>query len=91
MMNKKEIRLTGRLHFNSQNGRWGIINSDDLWGYDGLHCGELIEWYNSNTEVWVEDRIEGIYPCDSPQCWYLAISGLNGLDMNSLKVRLRYY
>lgn len=38
-MDKKEIRLT-ELHFNSQNGRWGIITSDDLWGYEGLHCGE---------------------------------------------------
>jgi hypothetical protein len=84
------IKLTGRLYFNYQNGRWGIANSDDLWSYDDLHCGELLEWFNSQTGEWFEDRIEGIYPGDKPQYWYLSISGLNGHDLNGLKVRIMY-
>jgi hypothetical protein len=89
-MNTKIINLTGRLYFNHQNGRWGIVNSDDLWGHDGLHCGELIEWYNSQSGEWLEDCIEGIYAGDKPQYWYLSISGLKGHDLNGLKVRIMY-
>jgi hypothetical protein len=89
-MDKKSIRLTGRLYFNNQNGRCGILNSDDLWSYEGLHCGELIEWYNSETGIWVDDRFEGTYPGDKPQCWYLAASGLKGMDLDNLQVPMRY-
>lgn len=89
-MNKNAIKLTGRLYFNHQNGRWGIVNSDDLWSYEGLHCGEPIEWYNSENDEWIVDPIEGTYPGNNPQCWYFATSGLKGIALKNLKVRMRY-
>lgn len=47
--------IQGRLGYNSENGRYGIL-SMDLWEDDGLHCGECFEVLIDGE--WVEDRIE---------------------------------
>ena len=78
--------IEGRLGFNSQNGRYGILISD-LWENDGLHCGECLEWYNSETGEWVSDRIEGIYPADNPDNWYLVEGKIKGKDLEYTRVR----
>ena len=40
--------ITGRLGYNSENGRYGLLVSD-LWEYEGFRCGE-------NLQVMVEDK-----------------------------------
>ena len=34
--------ITGRLGYNSQNDRYGLLVSD-LWEHNGFHCGERLE------------------------------------------------
>lgn len=77
----------GRLGFNPENGRYGVL-SDDLWTDTGLHCGECLEWYDNDKREWIPDRMEGIYPADNRDNWYLAISGIKGRDLEYLQVRL---
>lgn len=38
--------ITGRLGYNSENGRYGLLVSD-LWEHEGFHCGEMkkIMWH----------------------------------------------
>ncbi len=78
----------GRLGFNSKTGRYGVLVSD-LWENAGLNSGERIEWYDSNQEKWVADRIESIYPANNPDNWYLVESGIKGKNLEYLQVRLK--
>lgn len=34
--------ITGRLGYNSSNGRYGLLVSD-LWEHKGFHCGDVLE------------------------------------------------
>ena len=45
----------GRLGYNSNNGRYGILSSD-LWIDTGLHCGECLQILMDGK--WVETRME---------------------------------
>lgn len=36
------IMMVGRLGYNSENGRYGLLVSD-LWEDTGFHCGECLE------------------------------------------------
>lgn len=38
-MANKENKIEGRLGYNSENGRYGLLVSD-LWEHTGFHCGE---------------------------------------------------
>lgn len=82
-MNEK---ITGKLGFNSRNGRYGLL-VDDLWEIEGLHCGQCLEWYDYEKGEWIEDRIEGEYPANTPSAWYLDISKLQGRELEGLRVR----
>lgn len=56
MQNKKQNSyIQGRLGYNSQNDRYGLL-SGDLWENNGFHCGECFEVLIDNT--WVDTRIE---------------------------------
>lgn len=41
-MANKEKKIEGRLGYNSENGRYGLLVSD-LWEHTGFHCGECLE------------------------------------------------
>lgn len=73
--------IQGRLGYNSDNGRYGIL-SMDLWEDDGLHCGECFEVLIDGE--WKADRIE--YSHDTEE-WYLVYSKLRGSDLEYLPVR----
>ena len=45
----------GRLGYNSNNKRYGLLSSD-LWIDTGFHCGETLEILID--EVWVPSRME---------------------------------
>lgn len=71
---------TGRLGYNFENDRYGILKSD-LWTHEGLHCGEGLEIFIN--EEWKADRIEMKFG----GTWYLVESGIQGDDLEGLKVR----
>ena len=73
--------VKGRLGYNQQNDRYGIL-SMDLWENDGLHCGETLE-VKINDE-WKADRIEYSH---KNQEWYLVHSKIKGDDLEYLQVR----
>ena len=56
--------VKGRLGFNENNGRYGLLVSD-LWEVDGLHCGDLLDVLIDDK--WITTRIE----MTSDQQWYL--------------------
>lgn len=41
-MANQEKKIEGRLGYNSENGRYGLLVSD-LWEHVGFHCGECLE------------------------------------------------
>lgn len=75
-MNKK----TGKLSYNYENERYGILDRMDLWLDSGLHCGECFEVFINGE--WVADRIEL-----SKGEWYLVYSKLCGDELEGIKVR----
>lgn len=69
----------GRLGYNPSNQRYGILVSD-LWENDGLHCGEVLEFFINGK--WVIDRIEF-----SNDDWYLVYNQLKGNELEYLQVK----
>lgn len=57
--------MVGRLGYNSENGRYGLLVSD-LWEDTGFHCGEYLEVMVDDK--WVATRME----MSVRQEWYLA-------------------
>ena len=56
----------GRLGYNSNNGRYGLLSSD-LWIDTGFHCGEGLEVLVDDQ--WVKTRME----MNPAREWYLYI------------------
>ncbi len=54
----------GRLGYNSNNGRYGLLSSD-LWIDTGFHCGECLEVLIDDQ--WVKTRME----MNPAREWYL--------------------
>lgn len=63
-MANKEKKIEGRLGYNSENGRYGLLVSD-LWEHTGFHCGECLEV--KVDDKWVKTRME----MDIDRNWYL--------------------
>ena len=70
----------GRLGYNSNNGRYGILSSD-LWIDTGLHCGECLQILMDGK--WVETRME----MDAARNWYLVGTPYRG-DLEYIRVRI---
>lgn len=71
----------GKLSYNYENDRYGIINSSDLWANEGLHCGE--SFHVLVDDKWMVDRIE----MDRSGTWYLVNSKLEGNKLEGLKIK----
>lgn len=56
--------MVGRLGYNRENGRYGLLVSD-LWEDTGFHCGECLEVMVD--EKWVKTRME----MSAERKWYL--------------------
>lgn len=61
-----QYRIPGRLGYNTQNNRYGLLNSD-LWEHDGFHCGECLDIWDEENEKWVSTRMEMNFDNE----WYL--------------------
>ena len=70
-MADKEKKIEGRLGYNSQNGRYGLLVSD-LWEHAGFHCGECLEV--KVDDKWVKTRME----MDINRKWYLVDTPYSG-------------
>jgi hypothetical protein len=72
--------IIGRLGYNSENKRYGLLVSD-LWEHSGFHCGEGLEVMVDGN--WVRTRMEmGI-----DRMWYLVGTPYYG-DLEYVRARL---
>lgn len=78
-MTNKEKKIEGRLGYNSENGRYGLLVSD-LWEHTGFHCGECLEV--KVDDKWVKTRME----MDIARNWYLVDTPYTG-DANCMYMR----
>lgn len=76
--------MTGILGYNTQNDRFGLLVMD-LWEIDGFHCGDTLKVWNSDTEEWIDDRIE--FNGERKE-WYLVFSRLSDDELEGLKVKI---
>jgi hypothetical protein len=70
--NEQLIYVQGRLGYNCQNDRYGLL-CGDLWENDGFHCGECFEVLVDDT--WVNTRIEMSFENQ----WYLVDTPYYGI------------
>ena len=81
----KKVWIEGRLGYNSQNDRYGLLVSD-LWEDSGFHCGECLqvqsdgEWVDTSMEMdWSTGR--GV--------WYLTGTDIRGEDLEYTRARIQ--
>ena len=79
-MANKEKKIEGRLGYNSENGRYGLLVSD-LWEHIGFHCGECLEV--KVDDKWVKTRME----MDIDRNWYLVDTPYTG-DLEYVRARI---
>ena len=79
-MANKEKKIEGRLGYNSENGRYGLLISD-LWEHTGFHCGEGLEV--KVDDKWVKTRME----MDIDHNWYLVDTPYTG-DLEYVRARI---
>ena len=79
-MANKEKKIEGRLGYNSENGRYGLLVSD-LWEHTGFHCGECLEV--KVDDKWVKTRME----MDIARNWYLVDTPYTG-DLEYVGARI---
>ena len=79
-MANKENKIDGRLGYNSENGRYGLLISD-LWEHTGFHCGECLEV--KVDDKWVKTRME----MDIDRNWYLVDTPYTG-DLEYVRARI---
>ncbi len=72
--------IMGRLGYNSQNNRYGLLVGD-LWEHEGFHCGETLE-VMVNDE-WVQTRMEMSFE----RRWYLVGTPYKG-DLEYIRARI---
>mgnify|MGYP003466818164 FL=1 len=70
----------GRLGYNSNNGRYGLLSSD-LWIDTGFHCGEGLEVLVDDQ--WVTTRME----MTLARAWYLVGTSYCG-DLEYVRARI---
>lgn len=78
------MTIEGRMGYNSENERYGLLIAD-LWKIDGFHCGTELEYWNSDKEEWIPTRIEMAWP---EKEYYLVDTGLQGEALEGLKIRI---
>lgn len=74
--------IEGRLGYNSQNDRYGLLVSD-LWEYDGFHCGECLQVRIDGE--WVDTRME----MTSDRQWYLTGTDIRGEEIEYTRARIQ--
>lgn len=76
--------ICGRLGYNSDNDRYGLLVSD-LWENDGFHCGDCLEVKQDGE--WVETTMEMLWE-ESGGKWYLVGTKFVG-DLEYIRARIK--
>ncbi len=76
--------IEGRLGYNSENDRYGLLVSD-LWENPGFHCGECFEVMVDGK--WIPTRIEKTWDEHGGE-WYLVDTPYKG-DLEYIRARIR--
>lgn len=69
----------GKLFYNTDNQRYGLINDNGDWLLDDFHCGDTLEILIDGQ--WKETRIE----CGED--WFLV--GFPGVALDNIKARIK--
>lgn len=75
------MTIQGRLGYNEENERYGLLVSD-LWENTGFHCGEVLEVLVNDK--WVKTRME----MGSDMKWYLVDTPYYG-DLEYVQARIK--
>ena len=75
--------IEGRLGFNADNGRYGILDGD-FWENNGIHCGETLEVLVDDK--WVQTRMELAWGEEKE--WYLVGTPYRG-NLEYVRARQR--
>ena len=75
--------IIGRLGYNSENDRYGLLVSD-LWENDGFHCGDTMEVMVGDN--WIPTRIEMAWT-ETGNEWYLVGTPYKG-DLEYVRARI---
>ena len=75
----------GRLGYNSDNDRYGLLVSD-LWQHDGFHCGETLEVMVDGK--WIQSRMEMAWTPAGGE-WYLVGTPYRGNDLEYIRARIK--
>ena len=80
-MAQEKSYITGRLGYNTQNDRYGLLVTD-LWEHTGFHCGEGLEVMVDGK--WVQTRME----MDNNKRWYLVGTPYRGNNIEYVQARI---
>lgn len=76
--------IMGRLGYNSNNDRYGLLISD-LWEHEGFHCGEGLEVLVDGE--WIETCMEMLWEADGNK-WFLVGTPYKG-DLEYVRARIK--
>ena len=77
--------IEGRLGYNHQNERYGLLVSD-LWEHEGFHCGEPIQIYKDDK--WIDTTFEMDWSTGRG-IWYLTGTDIAGIEIEYIKARIK--
>lgn len=77
--------VVGRLGYNSENDRYGLLISD-LWEHDGFHCGEGLQVMVDGE--WVDTAMEMAWE-NGKGTWYLVDTPYRGDDLEYVRARIK--
>lgn len=75
-------KIQGRLGYNSDTDRYGLLISD-LWAHDGLHCGTPLEVLVDGE--WISTRME----MSADGVWYLVDTPYHGAELEHVTARIQ--
>ena len=81
----EKVWIEGRLGYNSQNDRYGLLVSD-LWEDSGFHCGECLQVQIDGE--WVDTRMEMDWSTGRG-IWYLTGTDIRGEDLEYTRARIQ--
>ena len=80
-----KVWIEGRLGYNMQNERYGLLESD-LWEHEGFHCGEGLQVKVDGE--WIDTRFEMDW-ASGKGVWYLVGTNIKGNDIEYTRARIR--
>lgn len=79
----EDMYRAGRLGYNMDNGRYGLLISD-LWEHEGFHCGDCLEVRVDGE--WVQTCME----MNPEGNWYLVNTPFVGKDLEYVRARIPF-